>query len=292
MAPRQADREFGECASLAVDRDRAAMLLGDDVVADRETEAGALSRRFCREERLKKPVAVFGRDAGAIVAHPDLDGLAKIARRDLQHRAERAIRVAALFGSGIEAIADQVQQDPGDVLRHDLDRCKVPVEVAFHRDVEALILGAGAMIGEVERLFDERVDVGRLPITAAAARMRQHAFDDPVGAAPVLGDFAEVPGEHLDDFIDLGVRFLIERGHGWLRRLLQLVQQLDREVGEIIDEVERVLDLVSDAGRELAKGRHLLRMQEAGLCRLQFPKRPLGGVAAPPRSPPRRACAR
>jgi hypothetical protein len=78
------------------------------------------------------------------------------------------------------------------------------IEMAFHRDVEALILGAGAMIGEVERLFDERVNVGRLPITAAAARMRQHAFDDAVGAAAVLGDLVEIAGQHPDDFVDLG----------------------------------------------------------------------------------------
>src|SRR6516165_5890539 len=112
VAPRQADRELGKCASLAVNCDRAAMLLGNDVVADGKAQAGTLSGRFRREERLKKTVAVFGRDAGAIVANPDLDSLAEIARRDLQHRAERAVRVAALFGSGIEAIADQVQQDP------------------------------------------------------------------------------------------------------------------------------------------------------------------------------------
>src|SRR5215467_11109685 len=210
VAPRQADRELGKCASLAVDCDRAAMLLGDDVVADRKAEAGALSRRFRREERLKKMVAIFGRDASAIVAHPDLDGLAEIARRDLQHRTERAARVAALFGSGVEAIADQVQQDPGYVLRHDLDRRKLPIEVAFHRDVEALILGPGAMIGEVERLFDERVDVGRLPITAAAARMRKHALDDAVGAAAVFSDLLEIAGQHPDDLVELSADIVAE----------------------------------------------------------------------------------
>src|SRR5215471_2568761 len=98
MAPREADHEFGECASLGVDLDRAAMLLGDDVVADRETEASALSRRFRREERLKKPVAVFGRDASAIVAHPDLDGLAEITRRDFEARLEARLVVALVGG--------------------------------------------------------------------------------------------------------------------------------------------------------------------------------------------------
>ena len=38
------------------------------------------------------------------------------------------------------------------------------VEVAFQRDVEALILGAGAVIGEVQRLIDQRVEIDRPPL--------------------------------------------------------------------------------------------------------------------------------
>jgi hypothetical protein len=82
---------------------------------------------------------------------------------------ERAIGIAALFGCGVEAVSDPVQQDPGDVLRHDLDWRKLPIVVALYRDVEALISGAVPMVDEVERLFDERVDVGRLPIAAHGA---------------------------------------------------------------------------------------------------------------------------
>src|SRR5215472_15051754 len=103
MAPRQADRELGECINLTVDCDRAAMLLGDDVVADREAEPRTFPGRFRSEERLKKTVAVFRRDAGAIVAHPDLDGLTEIARRDLQYRAERVIRFSLSFDCRVEA---------------------------------------------------------------------------------------------------------------------------------------------------------------------------------------------
>ena len=66
---------------LALDRDRAAMLLRDDVVADRQPEAGAFAGRLGREERLEQLVAVFRADAGAVVAHPDLDRVAEIARR-------------------------------------------------------------------------------------------------------------------------------------------------------------------------------------------------------------------
>ena len=81
LGPRQAHGEFAVLPELAVDRYRAAVLLRDDVVADRQAEAGALAGRLGREERLEQPVARLGRDADAVVAHPDLDRVAEIARR-------------------------------------------------------------------------------------------------------------------------------------------------------------------------------------------------------------------
>ena len=56
---RQADGKLGEFARRAVDRDRGALLLGDDVVAI-ERPRPVPSRRFRRKERLKNTVAVFG----------------------------------------------------------------------------------------------------------------------------------------------------------------------------------------------------------------------------------------
>src|SRR6516225_8446243 len=147
---RQADREFGEFAGFAVDRDGAAMLLRDDVVADREAETGALAGRLGREERLKQLVPDFGRDAGAVVAHPDLDRLAQIAGRHLEGRAIGGLAIAAgALRGGVEAVADEVQEHAGHLLRRQLDRRGRGVEIAFQGDVEARILGAGAVIGEV-----------------------------------------------------------------------------------------------------------------------------------------------
>jgi hypothetical protein len=106
-ATRQPDSEFGELADPAIDPDCAAMLLGHDVVANREAKAGSFSGRLGREERLKELVLDFGRNPNAIVADVDFDRIAEIPRRDLQGRLE--FRVASLplaFGSGIEAIAD------------------------------------------------------------------------------------------------------------------------------------------------------------------------------------------
>jgi hypothetical protein len=45
-----------------------------------------------------------------------------------------------------------------------------------------------------------------------------------------------------------------------------------------VDEVERVLDLVGDAGGQLAERRHLLSVQQARLGRLQFAQCALGSV--------------
>src|SRR6202022_4107260 len=51
------------------------------------------------------------------------------------------------------------------------------------------------------------------------------------------------------------------------------------KTGESVDEVERVLDLVSDPGGQLPERRHFLSVQQAGLRRLQFLQCALGGVA-------------
>jgi hypothetical protein len=83
--------------------------------------------------------------------------------------------------------------------------------------------------------------------------MLQHALDDAVGAPAVLGDFCEIAGQHRDDFIDIGEFVAVERRQCRRRGLLQFVEQFDREAGEVVDEVERVLDLVSNAGGQLAQ---------------------------------------
>ena len=66
------------------------------------------------------------------------------------------------------------------------------------------------MIGEVERVFDQCIDVRGLPVVAAAARMRQHALDNAVGTPAVLGDLGEIAGQHPDNLIDLGAGVLAE----------------------------------------------------------------------------------
>ncbi len=74
---RQHDPELGEFAGLGLDLDRAAVLLDDDVVAEREAETGAFAGRLGGEERIEDLVAHLGRDAGAVIADADLDPVAE-----------------------------------------------------------------------------------------------------------------------------------------------------------------------------------------------------------------------
>ena len=145
------------------------MLLRDDVVTDRQAKPGPLAGGLRGEEWLEQLVAQFRRDAGAVVAHLDLDRLAEVARGDGERRTIAAAGGAPLaLPGGIEAVAEQVEEDTRHVLRHDLDGRGLR-EVPLQRDVEVLILRTGAVIGEVQRLLDQRIDVGLLPVAGAAA---------------------------------------------------------------------------------------------------------------------------
>src|SRR6516165_9085253 len=122
------------------------MPLGHDVIADREAEASAFTSRFGREERLKK----LRWDTDAIVADSDFDHITEIARQHPQSRLE--VRVASLplaFGGRVKPIAEQVQTDTGNILGYEFDWGCPSGVIALQRDVEALILGAATVIGEI-----------------------------------------------------------------------------------------------------------------------------------------------
>src|SRR5262245_18120657 len=78
----QHDHELGESSRLRLDRHLAAVQPDDDVVADREAEAGPLSGRLGREKRLEDLRADVVRDAVAVVADADLDGAGQQARAE------------------------------------------------------------------------------------------------------------------------------------------------------------------------------------------------------------------
>jgi len=88
------------------------MLLRDDVPADRQAEPGAFTGRLGREERLKQLFARLGPDAGAVVAHPDLDLGTKLVCDHLEARLEcRITRLLGALVRGVKPVADQVQEN-------------------------------------------------------------------------------------------------------------------------------------------------------------------------------------
>jgi hypothetical protein len=179
-------------------------------------------------------------DSDAVVADADFDRPAEILRRRFRGRLEPG--VASLFlalGGGVEAVAEQIETDAGHVLRHQFDRSDGRAKIAFQRDVELLVLRARTVIGEVERLFDQAVEVDLAALAAFPARMLEHAHDDAGGAPPVLGDFFQVAGQHCDDLVDIGTFVLGQAGDRRRRGLLQFVERFDGESGKIVDEVER-----------------------------------------------------
>src|SRR6478735_8434687 len=78
---RQYHSDFRKFARLGIDLDRAAMLLHDDVVTDREPKPCALSGGFRREEWIEHLLPDVGRNAGAVVADPDFNAVAKVLGR-------------------------------------------------------------------------------------------------------------------------------------------------------------------------------------------------------------------
>src|SRR3954452_2984209 len=136
----------------------------------------------------------------------------------------------------------------------DLDLADLRIEVLIEGDVEARLLGSSAMIGEVQALLDRGIQVDAATLSGALARVEKHVLDDGVGTPAMLDDPAEVAFEHPRDLLDLGPERAIE-GCG-LDRFVEFLDKLRREIGEVVDEVQRVLDLVRDtSGRPRCRSR-------------------------------------
>ena len=81
------------------------MLLHDDVVSDGKAKTGALASGFCRKERIEHLFLHLGRNAGAVVAYPNLNFVAEVFRRRRKSRLI-TISIIMLFALGrrVEAV--------------------------------------------------------------------------------------------------------------------------------------------------------------------------------------------
>ena len=101
--------------------------------------------------------------------------------------------------------------------------------------------------------------------------MEQHVFDDRVGALAVLHDLVEVAADGFEQLVGLLAPSVVERR--CLDHVGKFADQLARQGRKIVDEIERVLDLVGDAGGELAEGSELLRLDQPVLRLAQVVER-------------------
>src|SRR3954452_11634144 len=109
-----------------------------------------------------------------------------LARRHLQGRLELRVVILALpLAGGIEAVAEQVEEDAGHLLRRDLDRREARLKTALQGDVEALFLRPGAVIGEVQSFVYQSVEVDGATLARNAARVLQHRFNNVVSNAEI-----------------------------------------------------------------------------------------------------------
>ena len=67
------------------------------------------------------------------------------------------------------------------------------------------------MIGEVQALLHQRVEIDLAALARDPARMLEHALDDVVGAPPVLADLLQIAGQHPHRLLDLVALVLVER---------------------------------------------------------------------------------
>src|SRR5262245_59592232 len=98
----------------------------------------------------------------------------------------------------------------------------------------------------------------------AFAGVQEHVLDDGVSALAVLHNLVALARQRSRNLADLHSQLAIEVGTS--KRLPQFINQFDRDAGKIVDEIERVLDLVRDTGGKLTKGSELLRLDETVLC--------------------------
>ena len=179
---------------------------------------------------------------------------------------------------GVASVGHDVEEDAADVAPDPDDGARVLVELALDRDVEGRVRAPQALVRELRVLVDHLVHIDRLGVSGLVSRVRQHPLHDAVGPSAVLAHLAHVHVEVVEDLrqqIPVDFAVLARR---LLHLLLQLVDQLPRERGEVVHEVERIADLVRDAGGKRAERGELLLHHDLFLRAAETLERILQGL--------------
>src|SRR5262245_32336225 len=142
------------------------MLLDDDIVTDGKPEPRAFSRRLRCEKRIEHLFFHLGWNAGAVVANPDFHTITKtFGRGSKGWHVVSAVRFRLAFGRCIEAVRDQIQKRPRDVLRENISFAGSRIKRPLQRDIEALFLGPRAVPGKIEAFLDDGIDINKSVFT-------------------------------------------------------------------------------------------------------------------------------
>jgi hypothetical protein len=185
------------------------MLLDDDVMADGQAKPGPFPGGLRRKERVEQLLLDLGRYAGAVVAdsyfHPVTEILGRGSERLL---VVASIRFSLTLRRRIEAVRDQIQEYSRDPLRETVNFTCGRIQRTLERDVEPLLLGPRPVIGEVEALLDQGVDIDWPVLPRTLARVQQHVLDNRIGALAVLHDLVEVAPQGIRKFGDCSARLM------------------------------------------------------------------------------------
>ena len=121
-----------------------------------------------------------------------------------------AIGLCSTLGRCVKAVGNQVEQNPRNVLWEHVGFAGSGIKRLFQRDIEALLLGARPVIGEIEAFLDEGVDIDRPVFTRAFARVQQHVLDDGIGTLAVLHDLVEIALQRIRNLADLRSQLVVE----------------------------------------------------------------------------------
>src|ERR1700676_942478 len=159
--PRQYDLELREDSGLRLDIDAAAMLFHDDVVAHRQAKPGTFARGFGRKEWVEYLRFDLFRDTGSIIANTDFNLVSKVLRRSGKHRLDIVTAFHFSFRHGVDPVRYEIEKNSRDLLRIDVSHADGRIKVTLEVHTEACLFCSGAMIGQVQALIDDSVDVSK-----------------------------------------------------------------------------------------------------------------------------------
>jgi len=117
------------------------------------------------------------------------------------------------------------------------------VEIRFESCIECFVLGTETVIGQPEVFIAEGIDIGKFFFPGTAAAVLEHSFNDGIGPFAMVDDLFLI----FSHFIGKGPGLLCI---SFFQFFLLFLYQFAVYFRKVVDEIEGILDLVGNTGRE------------------------------------------